>query len=156
MSLPAHAGEFKNEPTGFRHIAWETPFSKVQSQMVLAEKGKTSNYYTRKNDKMTIGGASLTAIYYRFYNKKFSAVMIVTKGIGNKKALIEAFEAQFGQPEKPNQFIDNYFWRGTTARVGIVCNSVSNDCHSTMESMNMISVEKADEQKTAEKAKGDF
>ena len=66
--LPTGAIAFQNEPTGFRGIAWGTPLSAVQSQMrpLGATPAGQDQAYVRIRDNMTIGGAMLEKILYKF------------------------------------------------------------------------------------------
>jgi len=153
---PAFAGTFKNEPTGFRHIQWGAPFSSVKSQMRLAEKGKTNNYYTRLHDKMSIGGASLENIYYNFFDGKFAGVMVITKGFTNKQAILEALRTQFGDGRQKNPYIDDYVWSGDTTTIFMSCNKITYQCRVLFNSMEMQAKADTAKEKAAEKAKGDF
>ena len=72
--LPTVTAAFQNEPTGFRGIAWGTPLSSVQNQMraVAATPAGQDQAYVRIGDNMTIGGAMLEEILYKFHDGQFS------------------------------------------------------------------------------------
>src|SRR5215470_18046663 len=98
--LPTGAVAFQNEPTGFRGIAWGTPLSSVQNQLrpVGATLAGQDQAYVRIRDNMTIGGAMLEKILYKFHDGVFSEAFIVSqKGPSNTGAMIAAFTAQFGE-----------------------------------------------------------
>jgi len=100
-------------PTEFRGIKWGTAFDSVKSEMTLAESSNNEcgcNFYTRKNDKLTIGAAKLETIVYAFYQDRFASVLMYCKGFINKGALLDALTAKFGDPYQPNEYIETYYW----------------------------------------------
>ena len=96
LSAAQCALAFQNEPKGFRGIDWDTDFANVEGEMFLAEDTQIK-FYTRRDDKMTIGGAELARLTYGFYEGKFGYVFIHTKlGPGNQSALRDAFFPNLG------------------------------------------------------------
>jgi hypothetical protein len=150
------ASAFQNEPDGFRGVTWSAPFGTVSTEMSLKENAGDNKYYLRKNDKLEIGGASLATIAYGFWRGKFDSVYIKTEGIANQQALIEAFKAQFGQPSKPNRFMDRYYWFGAITTISLDCNSVTSDCVSFISSTEVRKEQGAEEKNKAKGAAGDF
>ena len=76
--LPTGAIAFQNEPMGFRGIAWGTPLSAVQNQLrpLGATPAGQDQAYVRISDNMTIGGAALEKILYKFHHG-VTVVMVV-------------------------------------------------------------------------------
>jgi len=65
--------------------------------------------YVRAGDSMTIGGAALDKVLYKFHNGGFSEAFIATqKSPSNAAALIAAFRAQFGEGKRPHRSADDY------------------------------------------------
>ena len=147
---------FQNEPDGFRGIKWGSDFSAHEKEMSLAEKGKSENYYLRKNDKMAIGGAELKYLVYGYWKGKFTSVFMLTTGASNKSALIRAFQTQFGSGVKPNQFLDEYVWRGAATSISLKCDAIGEKCQVFLFSTELLAKQNEENKKAAEKASGDF
>lgn len=146
----------KNEPDGFRNITWGTDFSTVAADMTLDEDGGSTKFYARKGDSMQIGGAELASLVYGFTDNKFHHVFIKTKGISNRIAIVDAFNAQFGTPVKPNRFIDRYYWSGPVAKVIVSCNSISEECNVILSSVALDRQEEEKKKAAAAGAAKDF
>src|SRR3954471_6564228 len=100
--IPSLAFAFQNEPTSFRGIEFGVPAEKFRAELVGRE-GPTPGValYQRKGDKMAIGEAQLSSITYAFYKGRFQKVTLWTaEGVGNSRALREAFVAQFGRGDQ--------------------------------------------------------
>lgn len=156
-SMPAIA--FDSEPSGFRGINWGTKFEVNGKEMMLLD-GKVNGdsnekLYTRRNDKKQIGGAALKHVIYYYYKNRFALVSIQTEGTANKTALVAAFEAQFGEGTKPNEFIDRWVWRGDKTFINLGC-GLLNECSATIASYEISMERIADKEKVAEEAKKDF
>lgn len=159
MLLPAVCAAFQNEPTGFRGIAWGTPLSAVQSQMrpLGAPAAGQDQAYVRTGDSMTIGGAALEKILYKFHNGAFSEAFIVAqKGPSNTAALIAAFRAQFGEERKAHQSMNDYIWQGPTSIVFLTCKVPSHGCLAFMESTAAYAQQSAEKAAVAARAYKDF
>jgi hypothetical protein len=157
--LPAAAVAFQNEPTGFRGIAWGTPLAAVQSQMrpFGATPAGQDQAYVRIGDNMTIGGAALEKILYKFHNGGFSEAFIVTrKGPGNATAIIAAFRAQFGEGRRPQRSAEDYIWQGATGTIFLTCHSGSHPCLAFLQSTAAIAQQNAEKAAAAAAGKKDF
>lgn len=144
---------FQNEPNGFRGIKWGSNISEHSSEMTLIEGSK---FYMRKNDKMSIGAAKLSAIIYMYYKERFQMVIIQSNGLGNKSNLLKTFRSQFGLPSKPNQFIEEYYWRGATTFISLKYNQFSKKCTATLASVALLREEQQAKAKAASEAGSDF
>ncbi|GMR20562.1 MAG: hypothetical protein BMS9Abin36_1158 [Gammaproteobacteria bacterium] len=146
---------FKNEPLGFRGAKWGMNISS-NPQMILKSSKKYEKVYIRKDDKLSIGNAKLKRLVYFTYKDKFSSVLITTKGIANRRALIDAFQANFGKGYKPNKYINEYLWEGSTSTVFITCNSFNKTCTATIGSTLIANKKKNDAKEAAKAAGSDF
>jgi len=157
--LPTSAIAFQNEPAGFRGIAWGTPLSAVQNQLrpLGATPAGQDQAYVRIGDNMTIGGAALEKILYKFHNGGFSEAFIVTqKGPGNAAAMIAAFQAQFGEGRRPHRSADDYIWQGGTSTIFLTCHGGSHPCLAFVESTTALAQQNAEKAAVAARAGRDF
>jgi hypothetical protein len=157
--LPTVAIAFKNEPTGFRGIPWGTPLSAVQSQMrpFGATPAGQDQGYIRVGDSMTLGGATLEKILYKFHDGRFSeAFIVVQKGPSNAAAMIAAFRAQFGEGRRPHRSVDDYIWQGSTSIIFLTCKARSLECLAFMQSTAAFAQKKAEQIAAAARAGKDF
>ncbi len=117
---------FKNEPDGFRGIKWGTDISTL-SGMTCAANPFDSNikFCTRKNDRLQIGKAKLSAIVYQFYKDKFYIVAISTNNPINFDALKDVVFVKFGDGRQPNKYIKRWVWFGDMANIGLEYNESS-------------------------------
>ncbi|MFV9690448.1 MAG: hypothetical protein ACNY01_05710 [Desulfobacteria bacterium] len=87
-----------NGTCGFRGIAWDTPLDQLISELESvdtdAQRGLES--YTKKDDTLTLGKATVDSINYVFYQKLFSKVSIVVRGTENYEALKDYLFATYG------------------------------------------------------------
>lgn len=111
ISTASFAWAFDKEPDGFRGIKWGTSINDYKG-MVLIETDGDTKFYKKKGDKLSIGEAELNKITYIFYKGKFYSVFIKYEGIGNFDKLKETFTSQYGAPNQPNQYMDDYYWYG--------------------------------------------
>jgi hypothetical protein len=115
LSLSASAVAFQNEPTGFRGIAWGTPFTTVQNQM------RPSGYgYLRAADDPKFGDAALDKITYFFRDGAFDGVVLVTKSNWvDGGMLLLALRSSFGPPTEGKD--DTHFWIGSRSFIASTC-----------------------------------
>jgi hypothetical protein len=156
LSVCAAAVAFQNEPDGFRGIKWETDISQNQDEMKLVKNAEGLDIYVRNGDKLSIGGAELRSIAYVYIGGKFAFVAMKTGGEEGNSALLRAFEAQFGPGERPNRYLDKFFWRGTVATISLACSPILEECDAAIASTRMANVLAARKQKEAEDVKNDL
>ena len=90
---------YQNVPDGFRGIKWGTHIkdlkdmvhSKSASTVIQKNLGADFEVYKRKNDKMSIGKATLEGVFYIFCEIKFFGVGIRAKGKINFERLKSIF-----------------------------------------------------------------
>lgn len=100
-------------PTEFRGLTWGTDFSTVKDEMVHSRTDPSYGgieFYLRKNDEMVIGGAKIDRIEYGFWQNKFFGVSILFLDFTNFSSLKGALFERFGSGNKPNRYIEEYFW----------------------------------------------
>jgi hypothetical protein len=155
LATSAPAAAFQNEPTGFRGLLWGADFASVAAQMRLTEDDGGMKFYSRAGDPLKIGAADLKEISYGFYKGQLSEV-IASSERDSDEQLIEAFTAQFGKGQKPNQFMRDLIWQGSAADAGIVCNDIEHTCAGVLNSVAMKTRQQADKAAAAAGAGKDF
>jgi hypothetical protein len=156
LLLSCHALAFDNEPDGFRGVTWGSEFAANEKDFTLKEDAGEVQFYLRKEDKMAIGGAELSAVVYSYWRSRFSGVRLGTEGVANKTALIDAFREQFGEPERPNRFMDRYFWMGGKTLIIIDCNPINHKCNASLDSAELFEALQAEKKKAASESSRDF
>jgi hypothetical protein len=134
--LGSVAQAFRNEPDGFRGIAWGTLFAAVQHEMILlpGEGWDGTQLYHRKGDKMAVGGTTVQEIAYVFERDIFQGVMVMTKGRANRQAIISAFKTDFGEASQPIESMDVYYWWGGTTSINLTCQLLVDECEAIIRS----------------------
>ena len=84
---------------GFRGIEWGATLEQMQSEMVFAGKNteKKIEWYTRKDEDLSIGKARVESIHYVFYQDLFRRVSMVVRGADNYEALRDYLFAKYGE-----------------------------------------------------------
>lgn len=150
---------YQNEPEGFRGIKWGAEIKNNAAEMTLIGEEYDKRYYTRRGDKLSIGGAKLTNISYIYWKGALFGVGLRTVGKINKIALIETFEAQFGRPKKTINSADSmekYGWDGTVTMIGMKCEQSENVCETFLTSYEKGTQQIEELKKAAAGAKKDF
>lgn len=83
--------------------------------------------YRKIDDKMEIGNAKVTDIVYGFYKNRFCTVMIKSKGQYNANSLLDTLTAAYGTPEKPNRYLERYFWFKAKVGLSLTYNKISDE-----------------------------
>jgi hypothetical protein len=122
----------QREPEAFRGIAWGTPVEEVQGLEFSKEGTATLRdlysrtnkaaaplvaVYTRPADEMRIGEASLSKIYYYFYDGAFYGVTAYFAGKDNYNKLLAACIKKFGEPTETEE--NGVAWRGEVAGISL-------------------------------------
>jgi len=111
-TFPINLFAFQNEPDGFRGIKWGTKIETL-SDMISPIEQENFVTYTRANDKMKMGNATLQTINYVFWKGQFSGVVIICEGSSNWYILRAEVFTKFGrrdQYNKDNKEIEEYKW----------------------------------------------
>jgi len=153
------AGTFESgkEPTGFRGLEWGSALPK--SDMVYLRTDPSYGgvkLYKRPSDKLSIGGAKLSAVIYSYWQGKFCSVRIGCEGYENFAALKEACFAQYGSGYQPNEYIQEYYWFGTVSSVLLEYSRITEKAALWIQSEAISAEQKACEKKKAAESSKDF
>ncbi len=100
---------------GFRGLTWGMHISKIVKELTYIKTDPSSGgvkKYTRKIDKLEIGGAKLKVIFYDFWQDKLIGVSIHFTGFTNYINLLQTAKKRFGHSYRPNRFMEKYIWHG--------------------------------------------
>ena len=104
-------------PERFRGVTWGSDKSAVSGlQHVKNDSGVA--LYSRRGDKLEIGGGELTEVLYGFYRDQFGYVVIQFAGTDSFYKVKEALFQTYGLGYQDNQFMHRYLW-GLNAPVSI-------------------------------------
>ena len=116
--LPLLAFAFENEPDGFRGIKWGTDLNEMW-EMTLIKYNGAEQIYIRERDELSIGGATLKELKYMAYKHKLLGVWIAFDGYMNFTKLKDTLSQEYGNPQKPNTYTDEYYWFGANVLIGL-------------------------------------
>ncbi len=120
LALSLGAFAFQNEPDGFRGLKWGDPPGEDMEEERFG-KYLDITIYTRRNDKMQIGGAELRIIYYEFYEDRFISVEIYPVFIESiYDALKDVVVLKFGDgvvTSSEDGLNDQILWSGDMATI---------------------------------------
>lgn len=153
----ATAGSSKalDDKYGFRDLKFESAPDTAKG-FLLNEKDGDTEYYTRRGDQMTIGSANLKFIGYVFYKGKLSSVRIDASGFANSKTLLEVLSQSYGDPEQPNELIQEYYWFGDKVHMLYEYSEVHEKSSVAMFCRKIIQEKAADDKKRAKAAASDL
>lgn len=83
-----------DEKNGFRDLTFGQEVTKIQELTLLRTIGNHT-WYTRTTDKLAVGEALLTSIWYRFYKNKLYAIEIIAPLLSNRP-LLKQLQAAYG------------------------------------------------------------
>ena len=111
--LPSLSFGYQNEPVeGFRDIPWATNIRDLGKSMKLDSEDGEEKFYTRRNDKLEIAGASIDKITYGFYQGLFYSVIIRFSSEENymrlKQRLAEIHGGTAAYRSRPE--VEDYYW----------------------------------------------
>jgi len=99
---PAPALLIENEPSGFRGNHWgASPENCVPLRFVsslgVTDSGKPVDLYDRSPVGISLNGAALTRIRYRFLDNKLESVQLSYEGPANRDRLLQLMEDRYGR-----------------------------------------------------------
>ena len=156
-SLRTYMGNL--EPEGFGYIKWRT---ELPSLKTLEYIGEDPSYvgigiYIKVGDDLTIGGATLRRVEYRFWRSKFCSAYAVTEGYSDFAVLKEAVFERFGEGYKPNPSIERYFWIGNRTNITLDYDEMTGVSGLLMRSVLMTcEMEEVEKQEAIEEARRAF
>ena len=101
-----------DEPMFFRDMRFCRTISEYSSKLEIVEDDGNLKFYKNPKESLKIGRAKLTSITYGFYDDVFFSVMIKFENYGNSRALLDAMKYRYGEPDKPNRYMERYYWHG--------------------------------------------
>lgn len=108
--LAGSAAAYESLPDGFRGLQWGTNIATVKQSMVLIEDGDDTKYYSKMEDKLSIGEAKVSKIVYGFYKGQLYSGFINFVGYSNYSTLKLILFEKYGPGYQANQFMENYSW----------------------------------------------
>ncbi len=92
---------------GFREMKWgEAP----RPGMTFLEENGPDRFFLIDGDDLSLGGAPVDRIIYKFWKKRLSEVKIEIPP-ASAEPVFKHLQAEWGKPDRPNRFIEDYFWR---------------------------------------------
>ncbi len=92
---------------GFREMRWgEAP----RPEMKLLDETGPDRFFMLASDDLTLGGAPVDRIIYKYWQNRLSEVQIEIPP-GSVDAIFRHLQADWGKPDRPNRFIEDYFWQ---------------------------------------------
>ncbi|MGD9504362.1 MAG: hypothetical protein AB7W37_05605 [Syntrophobacteraceae bacterium] len=116
--FPFHVGAYQREPGDFRGLRWGSASGELPGA-TLASKDGSYAFFTSKDEKQDIGDAEVEKIVYGYYKDRLFSVMVYYKSLPNFLKLKDIYSQQYGPPDRPNEYMDKYFWNGETVDIFI-------------------------------------
>ena len=114
LAQPARA--FQNEPNDCRGIEWGTESHELKG-FTKATTRSSLDYYTKKDEEMTIGDARLEMVVYLFFEKKLCGAILNFKSSPNFQTIKAALFDQYGKGYQANRYDEKYRWAGTNVNI---------------------------------------
>jgi hypothetical protein len=118
FSLFSPLWAFQGEPSEFRGIPWGTLIEELPDLTYVAGIGEVKSY-KRDNDPMVLGSTRLSSVSYIFYKGRFCAVYLGFQGESSLQALKETLLQIHGEPLRPSEEMERYFWQGEQVDIAL-------------------------------------
>ena len=103
---PKDSDEVRLKP-GFRDMKWgDLP----KKDMIVLDDHEDERSCMIKEDDLTLGGARVDKIVYRYFQARLSDVLVEIPA-SSASAVFQHLEKIWGKPSRPNRFIEDYFWQ---------------------------------------------
>lgn len=146
---------FLNEPDNFRGMKFGSDVSEFNELMYAAGSGD-EKVYALRDEKLRIGNADLKNIAYVFYKGKFFGPVVTFEGLKNFTFLIETYRQQYGEPDKPNRFMNRYIWWGSGVSIYFRYEEITGKGSINYYYEPIRKIMKQDKENAAKSAKGDL
>jgi hypothetical protein len=113
LAQPARA--FQNEPDDWRGIEWGTDYDELKGFTKVTTQSRL-DYYSKEDEEMTIGDASLERVVYVFYHKKFCGAVLNFKSSPNFQIVKTTLSDWYGEGAQ-SEIEGQYRWSGTDVTV---------------------------------------
>jgi len=92
---------------GFREMKWgEAP----RAGMILLEETGEDRFYTAPGENLDYGGAPLNRIVYKYWQNRLAEVQVEIPP-ASVDPVLRQITAEWGKPDRPNRFIEDYNWQ---------------------------------------------
>ncbi len=102
----------QNEPNGCRGIEWGAEYDELEGFTKVTTESHL-DYYTKKDEEMTIGDAPLEKVVYVFYHRKFCGAVLNFKSSPNFQIVKTTLFDWYGEGDQSKINEDRYRWSGT-------------------------------------------
>lgn len=126
IGVPALTQAFPNEPNGYADINWGKSFWELKD-IALFQEGGDYKYGYRQDEPYRRGLIEIERIVYCFYQDKFFAVYIETKGFGNAELLRRDLIYNCG-PWTGSRRKFELYWQGEMTEIAYRLDPVSEVC----------------------------
>jgi hypothetical protein len=109
-------GAFQNEPGDCRGIKWGADYYELKGFTKVSTQ-KPFDYYTKREEEMTIGDAPLEMVVYIFYEKKLCGAVLNFKSSPNFQEIKTTLFDRYGKGYQANRYDEKYQWVGTNVNV---------------------------------------
>ena len=101
-SGPALAVRISNEPSGFNEYTWGAPVASFPALQQVRELGRTEVgerivVYEKPGEVITLNGATLSRIRYRFVDGQLASIGLSYEGRENRDKLLQWIEEHYGK-----------------------------------------------------------
>jgi hypothetical protein len=92
---------------GFRDLRWgDLP----RKNMTVLDDTGDDRFCLIDGDDLSFGGATVDRIVYRYWQGRLAEVLVEIPAPA-ADAVFKSIVGDWGKPERPNAFIDDYFWQ---------------------------------------------
>ena len=107
---------FQNEPNDCRGIEWGTEYNKLKGFTKVTTRSPL-DYFTKRDEEMTIGDARLEMVVYIFYEKKLCGAILNFKSSPNFQMIKTTLFDWYGKGYQANRYDEKYRWAGTDVNI---------------------------------------
>lgn len=145
------------DKNGFKDFKLQTsPDIYKKTISLLSEKGSVKIYNVIDKKYFKVSDVEISNINLFFYKNKLSKILISTKGLINSRNFLNILSVNYGKPNQPNEFIEDYNWKTDTIYMTYTEDIGTNDADIFIANINLVKLENQETQNNAEKAKNDL
>jgi len=105
-------------------IKWGTNIRDLPDMVLMGALGGGKRVYTRKGEKMKIGGADIEAVMYGFYKDRLEDVQMHFRSSSNFAKLKEILFKMYGPGRQPVRSMETYYWYGKGVSIFLAYNQI--------------------------------
>jgi hypothetical protein len=128
--VPAGAAPIVDDPNGFNGYTWGMPLAKFPAFKLFRDLGNTDfvdkiGVYENPGEVMTLNGATLGKIHYRFTDNQLESIQLRYKGRENRDKLMRWIEERYGKVSlHERKMINSVQWFGDQTTVTLSYDAV--------------------------------